>query len=86
MLSVEARLSQQKLADKVGMSQSAIARRLSGDTPIDLSELDEIATALGYSLRISFIENTDSSPAPTGVDAGAPDPSNGVPALPGADQ
>lgn len=73
MLSVEAGLSQEKLGAKVGMSQSAIARRLSGDTPIDLVDLAEIATALGYSVRISFIENSASAP-PAGVDAAAPAP------------
>lgn len=56
-LATEARLSQEKLAAKVGMSQSAMARRLSGETPIDLEEAARIAAALGYDIKVSFTES-----------------------------
>lgn len=61
-LAVEARVSQEKLAGKVGISSSAMARRLSGETPIDLTDLERIAGALGYDVRVSFV-------ARDGVDA-----------------
>ncbi len=56
-LAVEARLSQEKLAAKVGMSTSAVARRLSGETPMDLDDLSRFAAALGQDIRISFVPN-----------------------------
>ncbi|WP_227468384.1 helix-turn-helix domain-containing protein [Microbacterium sp. YJN-G] len=52
----EAGMSQEKLAAKVGMSQSAVGRRLSGDTPLTLADLDAIATACGMRVSISFAE------------------------------
>ena len=55
-LASEARISQEKLAAKVGMSSSAMTRRLSGETPIVLSELERIAGALGYDVRVSLVE------------------------------
>lgn len=54
-LAVEAHLSQEKLAAKVGMSTSAVARRLSGETPMGLEDLARFAAALGQEVRISFV-------------------------------
>lgn len=55
-LTREARISQEKLATKVGMSTSAVTRRLSGETPITIDDLERMAAALGYSVRVTFTE------------------------------
>lgn len=39
-------LSQTELAERVGMSQAALSRRLSGEVPLDVDQLDAIAKAL----------------------------------------
>lgn len=44
------RVSQQALADRLGLSQSAISKRLSGHTPIDVNELQQIAELLDTDL------------------------------------
>lgn len=38
------------LADEIGMSRAALARKLRGDRPVTLSEAERIATALGTPL------------------------------------
>ena len=53
-LTIEARFSQEKLALKVGMSQSSVGRRLHGDTAITLDDLDAIADALGYEVTVTL--------------------------------
>jgi len=40
------RVSQDALAAAIGMSQAAVSRRLSGDIPFDVAELEDVATAL----------------------------------------
>ena len=40
-------VSQIDLAERVGLSQSGLSKRLRGDVPFDVNELDAIATALG---------------------------------------
>ncbi|WP_417556515.1 helix-turn-helix domain-containing protein [Microbacterium sp.] len=52
----EAGLSQEKLAAKVGMSQSAVGRRLAGDTPLTLADLDALASACGIRVSVTFTE------------------------------
>lgn len=39
-----------ELAEKIGMSQSAMSRRMVGDQAFDLDELDRIAEALGVGI------------------------------------
>lgn len=62
-LAAEAKLSQQSLGERVGLSQSAMARRLSGDTPTNLDDLSRIAGALGYDVRITFVERSQQAVA-----------------------
>lgn len=50
----EAGLSQEKLASKIGMSQSAVGRRLSGDTPLTLHDLAIMAEACGVQVTVTF--------------------------------
>jgi len=40
-------LSQQQIADRLGWTQRRVSRRLTGDRPIDASELEQLAAALG---------------------------------------
>ena len=40
-------VSQIDLAERVGLSQSGLSKRLRGVVPFDVNELDAIATALG---------------------------------------
>lgn len=46
VLLVRRRTSARKLAAQIGLSQSAMSARLTGHTPIDLNELQQIAAAL----------------------------------------
>lgn len=50
----EAKLSQTKLADKVGMSFSTMQRRMSGDVGMTLEEAERIAEGLGYRLTFTM--------------------------------
>lgn len=43
------RLSQSQLAQRCDRSQAWVSRRLAGDTPLTLDDLDVIAVALGVS-------------------------------------
>jgi transcriptional regulator with XRE-family HTH domain len=40
-------MSQDQLADRIGMSQSTLSRRLTGSLPFDTTELAKVAEALG---------------------------------------
>lgn len=42
-----ARVSQRVLAERTGLSQSAISRRMTGETAFDLDDLEKMAAALG---------------------------------------
>ena len=55
-MAFEKKLSQTKLADEAGMSQSAVNRRLSGETDLTLDDLDHLAKALGKQVRVTFVE------------------------------
>lgn len=44
------RVSQQPIADALGMSRQALSRRLVGEIPFDVSELEQIANFLGVSV------------------------------------
>lgn len=54
----EAHMSQETLAKRVGLSFSALNRRLAGQTPITLKDLDRIADALNLDVRVSLIERS----------------------------
>lgn len=57
-LATEAKLSQEKLAVRVGMSQSAVGRRLHGDTSLTVDDLDALAKALGYEVTVTLTPKT----------------------------
>lgn len=40
-------LTQQRLASEIGMAQQSLSRRLRGDTPLTVDELQAIADVLG---------------------------------------
>ena len=48
-------VTQQALARKLHRTQQSISRRLSGQVPFDVEELDLIATALGIPVETFFI-------------------------------
>jgi transcriptional regulator with XRE-family HTH domain len=41
------RVTQQKLASGLGLSQAAVSRRLRGDVPFDVAMLSDVADLLG---------------------------------------
>lgn len=43
-------INQQTLADRVGVTQSYLARRLVGRVPFDISDLERVAAALGVTV------------------------------------
>lgn len=45
-----AAVSQTRLAEALGMSQSSVSRRLTGEAPFDVNELGAIAEVLGVEL------------------------------------
>jgi transcriptional regulator with XRE-family HTH domain len=47
-------ISQQAVAERTGMSQSAVSRRLSGDVPATLNDLESFAAAAGAELHIEL--------------------------------
>lgn len=51
-------ITQTQLADKIGVTQSAIARRLSGRVAFDVNELAAIAAALGVPVS-RLLEDVD---------------------------
>lgn len=51
---VEAHLSQEKLASRAGYSTSAVSRRLAGETPLTLGDLETLSKALGMTVTVSF--------------------------------
>lgn len=51
---VDARMSQQKLAAAAGYSTSAVSRRLAGDTPLTLDDLERLAGAAGFTVSITL--------------------------------
>lgn len=53
-LRTERRLSQQDLAERMGVAQSVIARLESGEAEPGLSTLDRVAQALGVELAFHF--------------------------------
>ena len=48
------RISQERLAIATGMSQSKISRRLSGDVPPSLAELEQMALAADLKLTVEL--------------------------------
>jgi transcriptional regulator with XRE-family HTH domain len=51
---VRQHLNQSQLAERLGWRQQQLSRRLSGHTEMKISELQQIATALGADLKIEF--------------------------------
>lgn len=43
-------ISQGQLADQLGCTQRSLSRRLTGDVPVDVAELEQLADALGVPL------------------------------------
>lgn len=54
-LRLERGLSQQELAERIGLSQSVIARLEAGGVEPRLSTLDRVAEALGVELDVRFL-------------------------------
>ena len=52
-------LSQRELAERLGTTQSAIARLEAGNVSPSLPTLDKVAEALGVELVISFVDLTE---------------------------
>lgn len=48
------RLSQEGLASRLGWTQQFVSRRLNGRTDLKITELEQIADALGADLRIEL--------------------------------
>lgn len=48
------RLSQDALASRLGWTQQFVSRRLNGRTDLKITELEQIADALGADLRIEL--------------------------------
>lgn len=44
------KVSQETLCQRIGMSQSTLSRRITGDYPFDTTELAKIAEALGVTV------------------------------------
>lgn len=53
------------LAAQLGVSQSRLARRLVGDVPLDLAELEEIASALDVPITQFIFGRSEGSSRPT---------------------
>lgn len=80
---------QTDLGAAIDVTRQGIVRRLQGKTRFDDRELTTLAELLDVPVGAFFgeVEVTISAPvSPADADAGAPDPSYGAPALPGADQ
>jgi transcriptional regulator with XRE-family HTH domain len=58
---MEAALSQEALAKKMGTTKSAISRLESGHHAPSMNTLNNVAQALGKTLRISFNATSDDS-------------------------
>lgn len=54
-LRIERGLSQQELAERIGLSQSVIARLEAGGVEPRLSTLDRVAKALGVEVEVRFL-------------------------------
>ncbi|MEO6115969.1 MAG: helix-turn-helix transcriptional regulator [Pseudolysinimonas sp.] len=54
-------ISQMALAEELGMSQSAVSRRLHGDVPATVDELQKFATAAGVTLTFALANETVAS-------------------------
>ena len=52
---LEAGVSQQELADRIGIPRTNLHRMETGKQPINTQGLDKIATALGKRLVIAFV-------------------------------
>ena len=52
-------LSQRELAERLGTTQSAIARLEAGNVSPSLATLDKVADALGVELVVSFVDLND---------------------------
>ncbi len=66
-LRMEAGLSQESLAKRMGTTKSAISRLESGHHAPSMSTLNKVAQALGKTLRISFSVSSDNSSEETAL-------------------
>ena len=65
------RITQSALAEHLGMSQSAISRKLHGDRPWDADDIIHVADALGLTLDWLFFGDGE-TPDPEGSNGSAP--------------
>jgi|GEM_PF-3641211 len=73
-LKVEGKQTDQRIGDRVGMSQSSVHRRLSEETPMTLDDLQLLAGALGHDVTVSFSARTTPAldASPRAVESGGP--------------
>jgi HTH-type transcriptional regulator/antitoxin HipB len=62
-LRIERGLSQQQLAERIGLPQSVIARLQAGGVEPRLSTLDRVAEALGAELEVHFLSTGAEAPS-----------------------
>jgi transcriptional regulator with XRE-family HTH domain len=74
-LKAEGKQTDQRIADRIGMSQSSVHRRLSEETPMTLDDLTLLARALGHDVTVSF--SPQSTPAVSAVAPQAASPRDG---------
>jgi len=66
-LFAEHRISASSIAKKIGMKQASMSRRTTGQTPIDLNELQAICDATSFDMHYLL---TGERPHPLGPDGG----------------
>lgn len=54
-------MNQTDLADRIGVKQAYMSRRMTGEIPFDVYELQNIAVALGVSIRDLFSDDDEPS-------------------------
>ena len=69
-LLAEHRISGSALARELGMTQSAMSRRLTGETPLSLDEITAIADVLGITEEVLLGMHNRTRPRPDGPDGG----------------
>lgn len=66
------KVTQTKLAEVLGIPQSAVSLRINGKREFTLSELDALARFFGFSDAVEMIGGTRVGPRPGGPDGGLP--------------
>lgn len=62
-------VTQASLASKLNLSQQAVSRRLTGEVPFSLVELDKVAAALGTTSDAFTADSASAPPADVGAAA-----------------